>query len=34
VRLRCECRVGDKVILDGEGVLSVPPAPRPKAPSV
>jgi len=34
VRLRCECRVGDKVVLDGEGVLSVPPAPRPKAPSV
>ena len=33
VRLRCECRVGAKVVLDGEGVLSVPPAPKPKAPS-
>ncbi|MGD0722007.1 MAG: MaoC family dehydratase [Roseiarcus sp.] len=24
VRLRCECRVDGKVVLDGEGVLSVP----------
>ena len=30
VRLHCECRVGDKVVLDGEGVLSVPPSPKPK----
>ncbi len=28
VRLQCECRVGDKVVLEGEGVLSVPPAPK------
>ena len=28
VRLRCECRVGANVVLDGEGVLSVPPAPK------
>ena len=28
VRLKCECRVGDKVVLEGEGVLSVPPNPR------
>ena len=28
VRLHCECRVGDKVVLDGEGMLSVPPAPK------
>ena len=28
VRLACECRVGDQVVLDGEGVLSVPPTPR------
>jgi 3-hydroxybutyryl-CoA dehydratase len=27
VRLKCECRVADKVILEGEGVLSVPPNP-------
>jgi 3-hydroxybutyryl-CoA dehydratase len=27
VRLRCECRVGEKVVLEGEGVLSVPPSP-------
>ncbi len=32
VRLRCECRVGDKLVLDGEGVLSVPPSPRSRAP--
>ena len=24
VRLKCECRVGNKLILEGEGVLSVP----------
>ena len=28
VRLKCECRVGDKVVLEGEGVLSVPPNPK------
>jgi 3-hydroxybutyryl-CoA dehydratase len=28
VRLKCECRVGDKLVLEGEGVLSVPPSPR------
>jgi 3-hydroxybutyryl-CoA dehydratase len=28
VRLRCECRVGDRTVLDGEGLLSVPPAPK------
>ncbi len=33
VRLRCECRVADRVVLDGEGVLSVPPAPVLKPPS-
>lgn len=27
VRLKCECRVGDKLVLEGEGVLSVPPNP-------
>ena len=31
VRLKCECRVGDKVVLEGEGILSVPPEPRPEA---
>jgi 3-hydroxybutyryl-CoA dehydratase len=30
VRLQCECRVGDKVVLEGEGILSVPPAPKPR----
>ena len=25
VRLRCECSVAGKIVLDGEGVLSVPP---------
>jgi 3-hydroxybutyryl-CoA dehydratase len=30
VRLQCECRVGDKVVLEGQGVLSVPPNPRHK----
>ena len=33
VRLHCECRVGDEVVLDGEGVLSVPPTPKPRHPS-
>ena len=33
VRLHCECRVGDLVVLDGEGVLSVPPTPKPKPPA-
>jgi len=33
VRLHCECRVGERVVLDGEGVLSVPPAPRLKPPA-
>ncbi|HTR13479.1 MAG TPA: MaoC family dehydratase [Roseiarcus sp.] len=28
VRLRCECRVGDQMVLEGEGVLSVPPTPK------
>jgi 3-hydroxybutyryl-CoA dehydratase len=28
VRLKCECRVGDKLVLEGEGVLSVPPNPK------
>ena len=28
VRLHCECRVGDKLVLDGEGILSVPPTPK------
>jgi 3-hydroxybutyryl-CoA dehydratase len=28
VRLACECRVGETVVLDGEGVLSVPPTPK------
>jgi 3-hydroxybutyryl-CoA dehydratase len=30
VRLRCECRVGNEIVLDGEGVLSVPPTPKPR----
>jgi 3-hydroxybutyryl-CoA dehydratase len=25
VRLYCECKVDDRVVLDGEGILSVPP---------
>ena len=35
LRLHCECRVGGTVVLDGEGVLSVPPTPkwRAEAPS-
>jgi 3-hydroxybutyryl-CoA dehydratase len=32
VRLHCECRVADNVVLDGEGVLSLPPAPKPRHP--
>jgi 3-hydroxybutyryl-CoA dehydratase len=28
VRLLCECRVDGKVVLDGEGILSVPPTPK------
>ena len=28
VRLHCECRVGEMVVLDGEGWLSVPPTPK------
>jgi len=28
VRLHCECKVGGKVVLDGEGVLSVAPTPK------
>jgi 3-hydroxybutyryl-CoA dehydratase len=28
VRLKCECRVGEKLVLEGEGVLSVPPSPK------
>jgi 3-hydroxybutyryl-CoA dehydratase len=31
VRLLCECRVGETVVLDGEGLLSVPPTPKWKA---
>ena len=33
VRLKCECRVGEKLVLDGEGVLSVPPTPKWKHPA-
>ena len=33
VRLHCECRVGDFVVLDGEGVLSVPPTPKLRPPA-
>ncbi len=33
VRLHCECKVGDAVALDGEGLLSVPPSPKWRAPS-
>jgi 3-hydroxybutyryl-CoA dehydratase len=28
VHLRCECRVDDRLVLDGEGLLSVPAAPK------
>ncbi|MGD0562415.1 MAG: MaoC family dehydratase [Roseiarcus sp.] len=31
VRLLCECKVDGKVVLDGEGVLSVPPSPARRA---
>ncbi len=27
-RLKCECTVGDKLVLDGEALLSVPPTPQ------
>ena len=27
MRLHCECKVDGKVVLDGEGLLSVPPGP-------
>ena len=33
VRLHCECKVGDKLVLDGEGILSVPPTPKWRAPT-
>jgi 3-hydroxybutyryl-CoA dehydratase len=33
IRLHCECRVGDRIVLDGEGVLSVPPTPKPRSPA-
>jgi 3-hydroxybutyryl-CoA dehydratase len=33
VRLHCECKVGDAVVLDGEGVLSVPPTPKRRPPA-
>jgi 3-hydroxybutyryl-CoA dehydratase len=32
VRLHCACMVGDAVALDGEGLLSVPPSPKWRAP--
>ncbi len=28
VRLLCECKVDGRIVVDGEGVLSVPPTPR------
>ena len=28
VRLKCECRVDDRIVLEGEGVLSVPASPE------
>ena len=31
VRLRCECAVEGKIVLDGEGILSVPAASKPLA---
>lgn len=31
VRLACQCRVGETLVLDGEGWLSVPPTPKGKA---
>ena len=33
VRLQCECKVGETVVLDGEGVLSAPPSPRARRPT-
>ncbi|MGO9771603.1 MAG: MaoC family dehydratase [Roseiarcus sp.] len=33
VRLLCECRVEGRIVLDGEGVLSVAPSPDKSAPS-
>jgi 3-hydroxybutyryl-CoA dehydratase len=33
VRLNCECRVGELVVLDGEGVLSVPSTPKLRLPA-
>ena len=33
VRLHCECKVGEAVVLDGEGLLSVPPSPKWHTPS-
>ena len=33
VRLKCECRVGDTVVLDGEGLLSAPPSPKGRHPA-
>ena len=33
VRLRCECAVEGRLVLDGEGVLSVPPTPKDRAAS-
>ena len=32
VRLLCECKVADSLVLDGEGILSVPPTPKAKPP--
>ena len=28
VKLKCECHVGETLVLDGEGLLSVPPTPK------
>ena len=28
VRFKCECKVGDTLVLDGEAMLSVPPTPK------
>ena len=32
VKLRCQCRVGDTVVLDGEALVKVPPRPDPEFP--
>jgi 3-hydroxybutyryl-CoA dehydratase len=32
LRLKCECKVGETLVLDGEGVLSAPPSPRARNP--